>query len=71
MRALENPAPPPDQPGVPRYQPAQQRALDRVGEAERAMRALENPAPPPDQPGVPRYQPAERRDLDRLIENAR
>jgi membrane protein required for colicin V production len=51
---------------------ATQRALDRAGEAERAMRALENPATPPsDQPGGPRYQPAERRDLNRLIENAR
>jgi membrane protein required for colicin V production len=51
---------------------ATRHAIDRAGEAERAMRALENPAPPPpDQPGAPRYQPAQRRDLDRLIENAR
>jgi membrane protein required for colicin V production len=30
MRALENPAPPPDQPAVPRYQPAERRDLDRL-----------------------------------------
>jgi len=35
MRALENPAPPPEQPGVPRYQPAERRDLDRLIENAR------------------------------------
>jgi membrane protein required for colicin V production len=35
MRALENPAPPPDQPGGPRYQPAERRDLDRLIENAR------------------------------------
>jgi membrane protein required for colicin V production len=35
MRALENPAPPPDQPAVPRYQPAERRDLDRLIENAR------------------------------------
>jgi membrane protein required for colicin V production len=36
MRALENPAPPPpDQPGMPRYQPAERRDLDRLIENAR------------------------------------
>jgi membrane protein required for colicin V production len=35
MRALENPAPPPDQPAGPRYQPAERRDLDRLIENAR------------------------------------
>jgi membrane protein required for colicin V production len=35
MRALENPTPPPERPGTPRYQPAERRDLDRLIENAR------------------------------------